>query len=152
MFDGTSPVRTIDLAEHLSRNYGTVKTHLHLAGKQALLKRVDRRGRWLSSARTIRIVPNSHQWKNSRDTPNSVRCAERMRKYSLKTLILLSLILPPIIGVYGPKAYRWLSDLTHRRESVPTIPLNMPPPTRLRSTRHLELEETFEAPRQHLPN
>jgi DNA-directed RNA polymerase specialized sigma24 family protein len=45
MFDGRHPVRTKEVAERLSRNYGTVKTHLHLAGKQGLLKRMDRRGR-----------------------------------------------------------------------------------------------------------
>ena len=27
MFDGKTPVRTIDVAERLGRNYGTVKTH-----------------------------------------------------------------------------------------------------------------------------
>ena len=47
MFDGKNPVRTKDVAERLGRNYGTVKTHLHLAGKQGLLKRVDQKG-WLS--------------------------------------------------------------------------------------------------------
>lgn len=46
MFDGVNPVRTKDVAERLGRNYGTVKTHLHLAGKQGLLRRVDRKG-WL---------------------------------------------------------------------------------------------------------
>ena len=46
MFDGVNPVRTKDVAERLGRNYSTVKTHLHLAGKQELLKRVDRKG-WL---------------------------------------------------------------------------------------------------------
>ncbi|MGB7328610.1 MAG: hypothetical protein WBD31_27280 [Rubripirellula sp.] len=29
MFDGETPVRTMDVAERLGRNYGTVKTHLH---------------------------------------------------------------------------------------------------------------------------
>ena len=46
MFDGVNPVRTKDVAERLGRNYHTVKTHLHLAGKQGLLERVDRKG-WL---------------------------------------------------------------------------------------------------------
>lgn len=46
MFDGVNPVRTKDVAERLGRNYHTVKTHLHLAGKRGLLKRVDRKG-WL---------------------------------------------------------------------------------------------------------
>lgn len=33
MFDGETPVRTMDVAERLGRNYRTVKTHLHRAGK-----------------------------------------------------------------------------------------------------------------------
>ena len=45
-----APVRTKDVAERLGRNYGTVKMHLHLAGKQGLLKRVDRKG-WLPPMR-----------------------------------------------------------------------------------------------------
>lgn len=46
MFDGQTPVRTKDVADRLSRNYGTVKTHLHRAGKLGLLLHVPRRG-WL---------------------------------------------------------------------------------------------------------
>ena len=46
MFDGETPVRTMDVAEKLDRNYGTVKTHLHRAGKLGLLVQVPRKG-WL---------------------------------------------------------------------------------------------------------
>lgn len=46
MFDGETPVRTMDVAERLGRNYGTVKTHLHRAGKLGLLVQVPRKG-WL---------------------------------------------------------------------------------------------------------
>ncbi|GAA4446045.1 hypothetical protein [Novipirellula rosea] len=46
MFDGETPVRTMDVAEKLGRNYGTVKTHLHRAGQQNLLQCVPRKG-WL---------------------------------------------------------------------------------------------------------
>lgn len=44
MFDGETPVRTMDVAERLHRNYGTVKTHLHRAGQLGLLDCVPRRG------------------------------------------------------------------------------------------------------------
>ncbi len=43
-FDGRNPVRTKDVADQLGRDYGTVMTHLHLAGKRGLLKRVNRKG------------------------------------------------------------------------------------------------------------
>ncbi|TWU04927.1 helix-turn-helix domain-containing protein [Stieleria varia] len=46
MFDGKKQVRTMDVAERLGRNYGTVKTNLHRAGKLGLLVQVPRRG-WL---------------------------------------------------------------------------------------------------------
>jgi len=46
MFDGETPVRTMDVAERLGRNYGTIKTHLHRAGRLGLLDRVPRKG-WL---------------------------------------------------------------------------------------------------------
>lgn len=46
MFDGQTPVRTNDVADRLARNYGTVKTHLHRAGKLGLLVQVPRKG-WL---------------------------------------------------------------------------------------------------------
>jgi len=46
IFDGKNPVRTKEVADRLGRHYHTVKTHLHLAGKRGLLKRVDRKG-WL---------------------------------------------------------------------------------------------------------
>lgn len=46
MFDGETPVRTMDVAKRLERNYGTVKTHLHRARHLGLLNCVRRRG-WL---------------------------------------------------------------------------------------------------------
>jgi hypothetical protein len=46
LFDGKTPVRTLDVAAAIGRNYGTVKTHLHRAGRLGLLKRVSRKG-WL---------------------------------------------------------------------------------------------------------
>lgn len=46
MFDGQNPVRTLDVATAVGRNYGTVKTHLHRAARLGLLKRVNRKG-WL---------------------------------------------------------------------------------------------------------
>ena len=46
MFDGKNPVRTLEVAERLGRNYGTIKTHLHRARKLGLLKWLNRRG-WL---------------------------------------------------------------------------------------------------------
>ncbi len=46
MFDGETPVRTKDVADRLGRNYGTVKTHLHRAGRVGLLECVPRKG-WL---------------------------------------------------------------------------------------------------------
>jgi len=49
MFEGGTPVRTMDVAEKLDRNYGTVKTHLHRAGQLGLLDCVPRRG-WLPVA------------------------------------------------------------------------------------------------------
>lgn len=49
MFDGETPVRTMDVAQRLGRNYGTVKTHLHRAGKLGLLVQVPRKG-WLVPA------------------------------------------------------------------------------------------------------
>lgn len=49
MFDGETPVRTMDVATTLGRNDWTVKTHLHRAGKIGLLVRVSRRG-WLAPA------------------------------------------------------------------------------------------------------
>ncbi|MCD0462768.1 helix-turn-helix domain-containing protein [Roseiconus lacunae] len=48
MFDGETPVRTKDVAAKLERNYGTVKTHLHRAGRMGLLECVPRKG-WLAS-------------------------------------------------------------------------------------------------------
>ena len=44
MFDGKTPVRTLDVATALGRNYGTVKTHLHRAGERGLSKCVPRKG------------------------------------------------------------------------------------------------------------
>ena len=46
MFDGENPVRTIDVSSTLGRDYGTVKTQLHIACKRGLLKCVPRKG-WL---------------------------------------------------------------------------------------------------------
>ncbi len=46
MFDGEMPVRTKDVADLLGRNYGTIKTHLHRAGRLGLLECVPRKG-WL---------------------------------------------------------------------------------------------------------
>ncbi len=48
-----NPVRTKDVAEQQGGNDGTVKTHLRLAGKQGLLKRLDRKG-WLPSGGSAR--------------------------------------------------------------------------------------------------
>ena len=44
MFDGETPVRTKDVADRLGRNYGTVKTHLHRAGRLGLLQCGPRKG------------------------------------------------------------------------------------------------------------
>ena len=49
MLDGKTPVRTKDVAVKLGRNYGTVKTHLHRAGRLGLLECVPRKG-WLPAA------------------------------------------------------------------------------------------------------
>lgn len=43
LFDGKTPVRTKDAADRLARNYGTVKTHLHRAGKLGLVLHVVQR-------------------------------------------------------------------------------------------------------------
>lgn len=52
MFDGEAPVRTMDVAERLGRNYGTVKTHLYRAGQLNLLQCVPRKG-WLPIASNL---------------------------------------------------------------------------------------------------
>lgn len=52
MFDGGTPVRTMDVAEKLDRNYGTVKTHLYRAGQLNLLQCVPRKG-WLPIASNL---------------------------------------------------------------------------------------------------
>ena len=49
MFDGTNPVRTIDVARVLGRDYGTVKTQLHVARRAGLLKCMLGKG-WLPPA------------------------------------------------------------------------------------------------------
>jgi len=46
MYDGQTPVRALDVANRLGRDYGTVKTHLYVAGKRGLLRLVRRKG-WL---------------------------------------------------------------------------------------------------------
>ncbi|TWT79465.1 hypothetical protein CA13_08660 [Planctomycetes bacterium CA13] len=44
MFDGERPVRTKDVAEKRRRDYVTIKTHLHRAGRLGLLINVPRKG------------------------------------------------------------------------------------------------------------
>jgi hypothetical protein len=46
LFDGKNPVRNIDVSKAMGRDYGTVKTQLHIACKRGLLTAVPRKG-WL---------------------------------------------------------------------------------------------------------
>ena len=46
MFDGKTPVRTLQVAKATGRSYDTVKTHLHRAGRLGLLRCVLGKG-WL---------------------------------------------------------------------------------------------------------
>ena len=55
MFDGETPVRTMDVAKRLHRNYGTVKTHLHRAGRLGLLRCEPRKG-WQPVAKDIKMA------------------------------------------------------------------------------------------------
>jgi hypothetical protein len=41
--------------------------------------------------------------------------------------MLLALLLPPIIGWYGPTAYRYVTDRIVGREHIPHLPLEGPP-------------------------
>lgn len=42
MFGGKNPAQTIEVSKTLGRDYGTVKTQLHIACKRGLLKSVKR--------------------------------------------------------------------------------------------------------------